>query len=85
MTKDPTWSGRLPEYECCVPSLEMDEVPPMAVIPSLLLIIFRKVLLISLLFNSCISWNGIEGKWRLEQTIIKKCDDTKDIYLDLPI
>lgn len=42
----------LPEYECCVPSLESSEVPPIAQIPSFLLIAFLNVLAISLLFTS---------------------------------
>lgn len=44
----------VPEYECCVPSLESSEVPPMAQMPSFLLMAFLKVLAMSLLFTS---WN----------------------------
>lgn len=42
----------LPEKECCVPALESSDVPPMAKMPSFLLMAFRKLLAMSLLFNS---------------------------------
>ena len=42
----------LPEYECCVPSLESSDVPPMAKMPSFLLMTLRKVFATSLSFSS---------------------------------
>lgn len=42
----------LPEKECCVPSLDSSDVPPMARIPSFLLMALRKLLAMSPLFKS---------------------------------
>lgn len=41
-----------PENECCVPSLESSDVPPMARMPSFLLRTFRKVFATSLPLRS---------------------------------
>lgn len=42
----------LPEKECCVPALDSSDVPPIAKIPSFLLMAFRKLFAMSLLFSS---------------------------------
>lgn len=66
----------VPEYECCVPSLESSEVPPMAQMPSFLLMAFLKVLAMSLLFTS---WNiyNWKGSVRVTRNTIVKWEGCK--------
>lgn len=46
-----------PENECCVPSLDSTDVPPIARMPSFLLMTLRKVFAISLPLSSWTIWN----------------------------
>lgn len=60
---------RLPEYECCVPALDCSDVPPIAQIPSFLLICFRNDLATSSLFRSWKifqAWERILEFWRIK-------------------
>lgn len=50
--REERWLCVLPENECCVPSLDSSDVPPIARIPSFLLMTLRKVFAISLPLSS---------------------------------
>lgn len=73
----------LPEKECCVPALESSDVPPIAKIPSFLLMAFRKLFAMSLLFSS---WK-ICADTRDHNIIYKvmlKCSDTWTVTVQHP-